>query len=560
MDAAALVLIWSRDEPDRAGEVIFVPEDGPARTFGRGSRPGDRGLGLVRQRPGATHDAGPLACPRISREQLALQVEPTGALVVTNVGRCPLVHRGREVTRAELLPGDVVELRNELVFLCARRPLAMPPLDPDAPLQAFGEPDAFGLAGESPMVWALRAAASALARRPVHVLLLGPSGSGKELVAHTIHAQSARGQRTFVARNAATIPEGLVDAELFGHARSFPNPGTPERPGLVGEADGGTLFLDELAELPQSSQAHLLRVLDGGEYHRLGESRARRADLRLVAATNRSEDALKHDVLARFKGRLVVPGLDARREDIPLLAAHLLRKQAVSEPGLLDRFFPAADVGAVPRTSPELMAALVQHSYRANVRELDTLLLCASIESRGKYLELTPGVARLLRSGAPAAASAPTAPGTPVSIAASVSAAEPPASEPFSPEEERRLSILRRYGLSPADAARDPEYGTSRQTADLHLRQLMGRALAMSTWDVDVASALLAGGADEEKGKARRRLETFLFNLRKRLESEGGDELRKALSSEWRASAPSALRLVDALERGQIRGGRGPGE
>ncbi len=545
-DAAALVLLWSRDEPARAGELLFVQDGAPASTFGRGSSRGPRALGLVRQRPGGARETGPLTCPRISREQLALAVQPTGAIEVTNLGRCPLVARGREVTRAELLPGDVVELRNELVFLCVRRPLALAPAGLTGREHTFGEPDAFGLVGESPALWDLRAAAGALARRPVHVLVLGPSGSGKELVAHAIHAQSPRAGRPFVARNAATIPESLVDAELFGHARGFPNAGTPERPGLVGEADGGTLFLDEVAELPPASQAHLLRVLDGGEYHRLGEPRARRADLRLVAATNRPEEALKHDVLARFKGRLVVPGLDARREDIPLLAVHLLRRQAASDPTLLARFFPGSDPLAAPRISPDLMTALVLHPYRANVRELDTLLLCASIESRGKYLELTPGAVRLL---APAPAAEPARP------APLPSSAEPPPGEPFTKEEERRLVLLRRHSLSPADAARDPEYGASRQTADLHLRQLMSRALEGSAWDVNAAAALLAGDSAEQRGKARRRLLTFLFNLEKRLEADGASELRKALASEWRAAAPCALRLVDALERGQIRGG-----
>src|SRR6185369_7117992 len=120
-----------------------------------------------------------------------------------------------------------------------------------------------------------------------------------------------------------------VDAELFGNVKNYPNPGTPEREGLIGEADGSTLFLDEIGELPVHMQAHLLRVLDrGGEYQRLGDSRAQRADLRVVAATNRPLDALKHDFLARLTLRLEIPSLDERRDDIPLLARHLLRRAA----------------------------------------------------------------------------------------------------------------------------------------------------------------------------------------------------------------------------------------
>ena len=565
LESLALALLWSRDEPGRVGEVILVPpgDRGAVWTFGRdtvGDGGASRGLGFARQRPGVTQVTGALACPRISRVQLHLSAEPTGALVVENVGRCPLVHEGREVARAELLPGDVIELRHELVLLCVRRPGVLAPLPPEYPVdvQPFGEPDVFGLVGEGPAIWALRVAMTALARREVHVLVLGPSGSGKELVAHAIHAESPRRERALVARNAATIPEGLVDAELFGHAKNFPNPGTPERHGLVGEAAGGTLFLDELAELPSHLQAHLLRVLDDGEYHRLGESRARRAELRLIAATNRSEKALKHDVLARLKARLFVPELGARREDIPLLVRHLLRRQAVSEPSLVARFFPGSDPGAAPRTTPDLMTALVRHRFGTHVRELDSLLLCASIESRGKYLERTEGVDRLLQTRGEAPADRPSGAAA-RSVEGSPVGAGGGAGEPFSAEETRRLALQRKHGFQAAECGRDPEYGSSRQTADLHLRQLMSRALAMTGWDVDAASALLAGPDSGQTGKLRRRLETFLFNLRRRLEEEGRDALRQALASEWRASAPTALRLLEAIEAGRLRGGRATG-
>ena len=121
-------------------------------------------------------------------------------------------------------------------------------------------------------------------------MLLGETGTGKELAARAVHRFSTRADRPLVARNAATMPAGLIDAELFGNARNYPNPGMAERPGLVGQADGGFLFLDEIGELPSELQAHLLRVLDaGGEYQRLGESRVRRSDFRLLAATPSSK-------------------------------------------------------------------------------------------------------------------------------------------------------------------------------------------------------------------------------------------------------------------------------
>ena len=146
-------------------------------------------------------------------------------------------------------------------------------------------------------------------RRPTRTsLLLGESGTGKELAARAVHQLSQRGRQQFVARNAATLPAGLIDAELFGNAKNYPNPGMPERRGLIGEADGGSLFLDEIGELPVELQAHLLRVLDGdGEYQRLGEGVARRSNFRLIAATNRDPSTLKHDLAARFTARIELP-------------------------------------------------------------------------------------------------------------------------------------------------------------------------------------------------------------------------------------------------------------
>jgi two-component system nitrogen regulation response regulator GlnG/two-component system response regulator HydG len=183
-----------------------------------------------------------------------------------------------------------------------------------------------------------------------------------------------------VTRNAATLPEGIVDAELFGNARNYPHQGMAERPGLIGHADGSTLFLDEFAELPSAVQPHLLRVLDNGEYHRLGESVARRSDFRLVAATNRPIEFIKEDLRARFSFRIDVPDLNARREDIPLLVRHLLRRLGRRDAHMAARVFPGGDVDREPNLSFEFVKKLVALSYRTNVRELESLLLSA-IES-----------------------------------------------------------------------------------------------------------------------------------------------------------------------------------
>lgn len=231
----------------------------------------------------------------------------------------------------------------------------------------------------------MRARIAMVARSDEHALIHGPSGSGKELTAQAIHRRSRRASKSLVARNAATFPEALIDAELFGNMKNFPNPGMHERKGLFGAANDSTLFLDELGDLPVLLQAHLLRVLDNGEYQRLGESHTRRADVRLLGATNRALTSLRRDLLARFSHRLELVGLDARREDIPLLALHLLREMAAKDSNLTGRFF----VEDQPRISSSLMYALLRHDYSAHTRELRELLWRAVAQSSGSTLDWT---------------------------------------------------------------------------------------------------------------------------------------------------------------------------
>lgn len=395
----ALVLAWSKDEPGRVGEIALMPGGyvGARVRLGRaGPQPGETvpRAELVRQRPGATERTGPLRSPQLSREQLHLEAAADGALLVENIGRATLLHNGRPVTTARVVPGDVLELAGVAVFRSSARPYVLAAPAPGAaawPSFRFGAADAFGLVGESPGAWELRHQVAFIAPRATHVLVRGPSGSGKELVAQAIHALSPRGSRRLVARNAATIPESLIDAELFGNARNYPNPGMAERVGLVGEADGSTLFLDEFGELPPAAQAHLLRVLDEGEYHRLGDARSRRADIRLVAATNRPEDALKEDVSARLRLRIEVPGLDGRRDDIPLLVRHLLSRIARGDPALAAQWFPDGDPTQPPRVTAALISALLRRPFRTHVRELEGLLWRA-LSRPGAALDVWEGL------------------------------------------------------------------------------------------------------------------------------------------------------------------------
>src|SRR5262249_23830672 len=164
-----------------------------------------------------------------------------------------------------------------------------------------------------------------------NVLVTGEHGTGKEVVARWLHAASTRGARPFVAVNAGGLSAGVFESELFGHVRGAFTDATSERAGCVGVADTGTLFLDEIANMPPSQQAKLLRVLQTGEFHPVGSSKVRRADVRILSATNVdvgkevAEGRFREDLLYRLNTvEIALPPLRERREDIPRLAAHFL--------------------------------------------------------------------------------------------------------------------------------------------------------------------------------------------------------------------------------------------
>ena len=232
-----------------------------------------------------------------------------------------------------------------------------------------------GLIGVTPAMVELRHAIERAAAAPFAVLIDGESGSGKELVARAIHRLGARRDRAFSTLNCAALPDDLVEAELFGHARGSFTGALSERAGVFEEAHGGTLFLDEIGELSLRAQAKVLRVIQEGELRRIGENASRRIDVRIVAATNRQLHAeveagrFRLDLLYRLDViRITLPPLRDRREDIALLAEHIWRDATER-------------VGSRAALSAATIAALARHDWPGNVRELQNVLAALAVRS-----------------------------------------------------------------------------------------------------------------------------------------------------------------------------------
>lgn len=366
-------VLFCAEAPERVGAFIAVPDSFSSKPyiFGRGvARSGDEAvrLSVTFQRAGETFRLPPFENASLSRTQLEVCQVP-GGFRLRNLGKCQLSINGEPTDDGVARRGDLIEIGRQLVLRCSERLEAI--TDPDwRASHAPGNPDEDGIVGESPAAWELRREIRFVAAREGHVLILGSSGTGKELVAAAVHRLSRPG-KAWIARNAATLPTTLIDAELFGNAKAYPNPGMAERKGLVGAADQGSLFLDEFAELPLEAQTHLLRVLDVGEYQRLGDATIRHSNFRLIAATNRPVTDLRADVLARFAFLIQIPDLSARPEDIPLLARHWLRTLARTDAALAKRFLTHE---GEPQFSSDFVASLVRQPFPSNARELRNLL------------------------------------------------------------------------------------------------------------------------------------------------------------------------------------------
>ena len=224
------------------------------------------------------------------------------------------------------------------------------------------------MVGQSPAFLALIENLIVAAKSDAAVLIYGESGVGKELAAKFVHEQSARKKNSYVELNCAAIPEALCESELFGHERGAFTGCAGLKQGLFELANGGTLFLDEIGELPLSMQAKLLRVLDSGEFRRLGGNNLIRVDVRVIAATNRNlmtmvtQGKFREDLYFRIAGiNVSIPPLRERRMDIPALAEILIKRMC--KPG-----------HHLCRLTHAAIERLVNYSYPGNIRELSNIL------------------------------------------------------------------------------------------------------------------------------------------------------------------------------------------
>jgi two-component system nitrogen regulation response regulator GlnG/two-component system response regulator HydG len=387
--ALAVHVAFCADLPDRTGESAAFPDLGIVRILGRCvAATSEVPVEFAPWHPVVRRTPRELDAGTISRRHLQLTAILAG-LHVKLLGRGPMRIAGKPCTEGVAAPGQTIYLEGRLLLYVTRRSLH-PVLRhfPARMLGAPGQPDAFGIVGDSEAMLRARDDAAHAAQGDENVLVLGETGSGKEALSRVVHGLSARSGKAFVDFNAAGLDEALAQSELFGNEKNYPNPPMDARAGLVAEADGGTLFLDEIGEMSHDVQTKLLRVLDqGGRFRHLGGSKTLTSDFRMVGATNQPLDKPRPDFVGRFKGRVIVPNLRARAEDIPHLAQLRARALLAKAPKLAERFIEQRPDGVSwVRIAPDLLEALLLAEHPLNVRGLDTVLWEAMGRSVGSWI------------------------------------------------------------------------------------------------------------------------------------------------------------------------------
>jgi len=246
--------------------------------------------------------------------------------------------------------------------------------------QLYGKQKDFKIIGKSEAIIGLIDRARRVAETDSIVLIQGASGTGKELVAHLIHRASPRGDRPFVAMNCASIPDSLLESELFGYERGAFTNAYNTKQGLVEVAHGGTIFLDEVGDISPAIQPKLLRFLETGEFRRVGGTNQLKVNVRIISATNKDlakeakEGRFREDLLYRLNVvTLHIPPLKERKSDIPMLVEHFLNKHVRTKPQ--------------KQMSPDAMKVLYEHDWPGNIRELEHVVEGAIILSAKEVIE-----------------------------------------------------------------------------------------------------------------------------------------------------------------------------
>ncbi len=239
------------------------------------------------------------------------------------------------------------------------------------------------IVGQSPSFQKCIDLVKSYAETEFHVLITGESGTGKELIAERIHKSSVRKNKPFLVQNCSAIPETLLESELFGYKKGAFTGASKDKMGLFEAANGGTVFLDEIGDMPMSTQASLLRILQKNEIKPLGETQSRNIDVRIVAATNKdikqmiAENSFRQDLFYRLSVLPVhLPPLRDRREDIPLLINHFLEKESLKA-GVLEK-----------KIALEALHSLSSYSWPGNIRELENLIRYLMVTAEDEYIEL----------------------------------------------------------------------------------------------------------------------------------------------------------------------------
>jgi len=383
--------------PTPTGAVLVASPDGSLREQIR--RTLDERRGQVYEAQGgadalAKLETGQWQVLYLDRQLPDLDAEELFAIIKLRFPRLAVVMMDSEQDAA---PSAILQKASELPQEApAQRPLAPAP-DEKRPASVAAQPLPLaacpeypeevatlpGMIGQTVPMRRLYRLTRLVAPRPTTVLVLGATGTGKDLVARAVHRLSPRASAAFVIVNCAAIPEALLESELFGFVRGAFTGAVQTYCGKICAAQGGTLFLDEVGELPLGLQAKLLRFLDQKEIQRLGSAETLRVDVRVVAATNADllrsveEKRFREDLYYRLSAfPLELPSLAERSFDIPLLVEHFLRMHA------------AAARTAVAKLSPEALQRLQDHFWRGNVRELQQVIERAVILAEGKSLIL----------------------------------------------------------------------------------------------------------------------------------------------------------------------------